>query len=368
MEICLDGLCITHLTGTGLYTYAYELYNHLFRLYGQPNYHIIWDDSELVSSWEKNKKLTFEDIPINRIQNDYRILETYLKGKNIQLYHSLHNGFSIPNKKVCPYITTVHDVSPFYKGYDIDSKYENNFFRKFPNAMEKSDYIIAVSDFLKKQIVQQYPQVKNKVVTIYPGIGECFYETENQTKNMEKTYLLHVGSMHTRKNIEKIMDVCELIFKENKELKLLIVGKNDGKREEDYLRLKYYAHQLNIQDHVVFTGEISYKNMVSIYRKSLFLFNFSKYEGFPFSALEALACGVPVVCRKTDFMQEILKQSPIYVDENDPNKIKNKILELKNNQKEYKKISEEGRRFSQKYNWGHATKKIVQIYEKAMYG
>lgn len=366
MKICLDGIGITHLHGTKLYTYTYELYNHLFKMYSQPKYHVIWHDKNLPHKWKKNKKIKFQNLYINRIEDDYSFLEEYLNQNNIKLYHSLHNGFSIPNKKVCPYITTIYDLSILYKDDNLNKKYEKKFYRKLPKAIGKSDYIIVLSDLLKTQLVEKYPKVEKKIIRIYPGIGEAFYRFKDQTKPCEKKYLLYIGGLYQRKNIERIMDICKLIFLEDPQMKLLIVGKTSGQREQDYKKIKYYAHQLNIQDNVKFTGEVPYSKMSEIYRRALFLFNFSEYEGFSFSTLESAASGVPIICLKTPLMEELLEDAAVYV-KGDPYEIKNIIWNIKENQRLYEDISKKEIRISKKYSWEKSIRQLVKIYEKVMY-
>ncbi len=123
MKICLDGIGISQLHGTGLFSYSYGLLSNLLKMYPQPKYELIWDretDSEL---WRRYGNLEFIRLGINRKDNDYRLLEEHLASSRTNIYHSPNNGLSIPQNKVCKYIISVHDLSPINYRKFVDDKY-----------------------------------------------------------------------------------------------------------------------------------------------------------------------------------------------------------------------------------------------------
>jgi hypothetical protein len=88
MKICIDGFAMSHLLGTGLYTYTYELLNNLFTLYPQPTYKLLCDSDNIINEWYKNNKLEYLNLKLNRKENNYSLLENFLEKNKVDLYHS----------------------------------------------------------------------------------------------------------------------------------------------------------------------------------------------------------------------------------------------------------------------------------------
>ncbi len=371
MKICIDSLAITKLHGTGLCSYNFEFINNLMQIYPQPKYDLICDEDIQIPMWDKYRNITYTRLNLNRRQNNYINLEEYIKNNNIHIYHSPNNGLSIPFKKHCKQVITVHDLIPVMNKEYADQKYLKKFMDIFPRAIEESDKIIAVSNFIKKGIMDNFNICEDKIEVIYPGCSdifrpikkeECKVVIQNKYK-INRDYLLCVGSIHKRKNLEKIFEIFKEIKKANHNLKLVIVGKCDGKREAYYYGLKVLARNFGIEDSVIFTGVVEYADMPYFYNGSKLVLNLSDYEGFPMSSIEAMACKKAVICSNSSSFKEVLGNEAILLNPNDKMLIKDIILEIINN-KEYRiNIEQEGKIQSEKYIWDDSNKKLVNVYE-----
>lgn len=371
MKICIDSLAVNHLHGTGLYSYNFELLNNLFEIYPQPKYELIWENNEIISRWEKYKNINYANLNLNRIKNNYSNIEEYIKNNNINIYHSPNNGFSIPFNKNCKQVITVHDLIALTDSEYVDKKYLMKFNDIFPNSVEKSDKIIAVSDFVKKELTNHFKNCESKIEVIYPGCSNIFRPIEKEKSksflkdkyNIKDDFLLYAGSIHKRKNLDKLIKAFKEVKKYNKDLKLLIVGKNNEKREEYYLNLKKLSKDLFIEDSVIFTGLVDYKDMPYFYNSSTAVLNLSDYEGFPLSSIEAMSCKKAVICSKTSSFEEVLGKGSILINKNDISIIKDVILETVNNEEYRNDIENKGKIQSQKYKWDTSNKKLVNVYE-----
>ncbi|SHH00126.1 glycosyltransferase family 4 protein [Tepidibacter thalassicus] len=371
MRICIDSLAITKLYGTGLYSYNFELLNNLFEIYPQPKYNLIWEEDVHVKEWDKYKNITYVDLNLNRKYNEYSNLEKYIKNNNVYIYHSINNGFSIPLRKNCKQVITVHDLIPVTHKEYADNKYLEKFTTVFPRVVEKSDKIIAVSNFVKREIIDNFDVSKEKIEVIYPGCSNIFKPMKKEIcKEFIKVkykirgdYLLYVGSIHKRKNLDELIEIFKEVVKYNKYLKLVIVGKCNGKREVYYYKLKVLVNDLGLEDKVIFTGIVDYKDMPYFYNGSELVVNLSDYEGFPLSSIEAMACQKLVICFNTSSFYEVLGEGCILVDKKERKIIRDIILEIINNKESVKNIEEKGKRISEKYNWDISNKKLVDVYE-----
>lgn len=374
MKMCLDGVAISKLQGTGLYTYSYEMMNKLFKNYPQPQYHLIWEGGSRFPLWKKNN-LIYTDFVLDRKGNDFSTLKNYLINNKIDLFHSPNNGLSIPDKKVCKYIITVHDLAPLtYKNF-VDKKYFDKHTRVFPNAVRESDVIIAVSEFIKKELIKIFKVSEKKIRVIYPGCSSIFKplpakECEDIIKNkygIQKDFIFHAGSIHPRKNLDKLIEVFSHIKKINNDLKLVIGGKIDGKRKNHYLFLKNLAKKLKIQKSVLFTGIIDYTDMPAFYNKTVCAVNLSGYEGFPTVTAEAIACNAPVICSNHPVFMEAAGNEAIFVEPNDIEFIRKILLEIIYNESYKKLISDRYKIAGTIKTWENSIKKIINLYESTVY-
>lgn len=368
MKICFDGIGISHFKNTGLYAHTFELLNELATLYPQPEYKVILNKQSFSNSF-KNKKLDFNEIDINRKENDYSALEKYILDNKISIYHSLNNGFSIPLNKVCKYVLTIDNLLPISYPQYVDRKFFDKFNKILPNALENSDKIIAVSEFIKSELINYFNVPEKKIVVIYPSVSKIFKPLSKERcrailKNkymIQDNFLLFSGSIHIRKNLSLLLRAFKEVSRYYNNLNLVIVGNYKNKRQSYYLKLREYAKRLEIDKNVIFTGSVEYTDMPYFYNSALCAINISDYEGFPISSLEALACNTPAICSNSSSFREVLGESAIYIDNNDFDELKNALVETI--RKKNDKCAENNLSQIKKYDSEKSIKKHVRVYE-----
>jgi glycosyltransferase involved in cell wall biosynthesis len=379
MKICIDGIGTAKLYGTGLYSYTYELLENLFCMYPQPGYHIIWDESTPVDQWENRKNIDYFPLIKRNETNNLKEIMEYLTGNGIDLFHSLNNGLSIPYEEVkgtCKYVITIHDVIALTNPEMVDDKYLRRFQDTLPKAAEKADRIIAVSDCIKKQLMKALGIPNDKIDVIYPGCANQFRPMDKENcrefiKNHYHIYgdiIFYAGSIHIRKNLVTLMRVFSDIKRNYKDLKLVIAGKTDGKRQEHYLKLMDWAKYLKIEKDLIFVGIVDYKYMPYFYNASRCFINLSDYEGFPMTAVEAVSCRVPTICGNTAPFPEIVGDKAILVNPKHEQEIKDAILEALADKDHALDFMKDCHRIEKDYSWDETIRKHIRLYETLLWG
>ena len=245
--------------------------------------------------------------------------------------------------------TAFKELSIYFGIKDFVKKFLIKLILKF--FYKKADLVIANS----KKVASDISNFSNVRTTyVYPG---SFYKTfKRQKKVSRKLNIISIGRMSEEKGFDILVKAFRYIDKEKYNLNII----GDGNKKENIIDL---VNKYQLQKNIKVLGFKA--NIYPYLKKSDLLINPSYFEGFPNVVIEALSCGVPVICSKSyGGINEILKNEK-YGDlfENGNTKdLKNKISNfLKNpNKLQYKSLKgqKDLKRFSEK----ESAKKYEKIF------
>ncbi len=375
MKICFDGLSIDKLLYTGLYSYTYELINNLLEIFPQPQYYLLSENRYNFNANKIKKNIADVNLDINRIKNDYSKLEKFLTKNKISIYHSPNNGFSIPKEKVCNMVISVQDLLTVTNKEYVDEKYLNKFETVFPEVIENVDKIIAVSEFIKTQLIKYYQVPYNKIEVIYPCISKLFKPLDidmcrqyiHKKYNISNKFLLFVGSIHKRKNLELLLDSYEKTKLKEKNISLVLIGEINGKRKDYCNKLKDYIRKLNIERNVIFCGGVEYFDMVYFYNACECVINLSSYDGFPLTIIESIECHTPVICSDIEPFREVVGKDGVLINLCKIEEIKDNIINIFDLEYRMKLLKKQDALINN-FNNDRSTRKLVRVYESMVYG
>lgn len=349
MRLCIDGIGASKLKGTNLFSYTTELLSSVNESNDFSQIFALWDIFPLDNHFINFHNVNFIPLKIDRISSNYEELIKFLKESDIDIYHSPNNGFSIPKEKCCKYVCTIHSLYPINHKEDIDTKYYNKFCTILPQSLENCDKIIAVSNFTKSELISEYNISDDKIVIIPPKCGNIFKSIDTNLSldflaknyNITRPFIFYCGSITKRKMIDKILLLLSEINKKNKNIDLVLAGSYTGKRNEYYKKLKDYINKNNLQDNVRFLGYVNYYDLPAFYNAAICTIDFSSYNDFPMSIIEAINSSSFVICNKTPTNTTLLNNAVVYTNFDDFNiasdiiisvydnyEIKNKIVSM----------------------------------------
>ena len=268
------------------------------------------------------------------------------------------NGNAPMTQTSCPVVMCIHDVNAI-KGWSsgIHQLYRNAM---VPRGAKLADTITTVSEFSKGEIVQHLNVPESKVAVVHNGVDKSFFTTESKPINgLPENYLLFVGSMNPRKNIERVVK-SYIVAKEQSGLphKLVIIGPNN----------KHIFRSVDIErrDDIITLGFVSEEQLKFAYENAdVFVFP-SLYEGFGLPPLEALACGTPVVASETTSLGEILQEGCIQVDPEDVQNITDAIIQILENKQLASKLATQGKEYAREFTWKNATRELRGVFSKTI--
>ena len=230
-------------------------------------------------------------------------------------------------------------------------------------AISKSKKIITVSEFVKKDIENHFPNSKGKIEVIYNGVSSKIhrvYEIAGIKKvmdrfNISKKFLFYVGNAYPHKNLERLILAFKL-FNTSGNYQLILGGKNDF----FYQRLKNEYANL---DDIVFTGELTDYEISCFYSGCQAFIYPSMSEGFGIQIIEAIKCSARILCSGNSSFPEIAGDYAFYFNPFSVEDIRYCIEKNINSNFEYKKtLSDE---ILKKFSWKISAQKHNEIYQKS---
>ena len=258
---------------------------------------------------------------------------------------------------------------------------------KFPHLMPRSDYlywrtlqrlslhsaqrIITISQSAANDIHRYYGIPVDKIKVIYPAIDPTFYKRpEDEISrvrikyNLPDNYLLHVGRIDPIKNLTTLVEAFARLKKNNiYDGKLVLVGEFYQKSPDK--NLIPLIKELNMQDEVVLTGYVSENDLPSVYSGAHLKILPSHNEGFGLVALEAMACGVPVIAHQAGgALKEVIGDAGIVTESNDLDTIYTAIVRVISDNALQNEMIRKGLQQAGCFSWKETARQTLAVYSE----
>ena len=175
------------------------------------------------------------------------------------------------------------------------------------NSFESARYIIANSELVRSHIVQTYPHVQDKIVTIYNGFDENVFKLADDDKAILRQQLalppagdkilLLSGSGFERKGLHHAVRVLANLHERGCRAYLVVVGKGDSAYVQKLI------NQAGLADYILFRGLVD--NVAQYYQAADLMILLTRYDPFSNACLEALACSCPVITTRNNGAAEV---------------------------------------------------------------
>jgi len=235
----------------------------------------------------------------------------------------------------------------------------------------KAEHIVTLSEYSKAQIVERLGVPTEKVTAIYCGVNgqfRCVDRKEacaavSQALGIQEPYLLFVGSLKPHKNISTLLRAYALLRNRGDiRQRLLIVG--DDARWKPLLVEE--CARLGIQDTTTFVPYVSQELLPKVYAGAELLAMPSTIEGFGLPALEAMACGTPVVCSRAASLPEVGGEAVMYFDPQSPEELAEAIEQVLSSKELRESLRAKGLERAKQFTWEESARKHVELYQRLL--
>ena len=266
-------------------------------------------------------------------------------------------------------VVTIHDLIATRHPEWTTKNQSFRFATVVKYAARKANYIIAVSEASRKDILELTGVAQDKVVVVYSGVDEHFQKLPSEhlidfTKkyNLQQPFILYVGSIHPRRNIQKLIEAFVHLKKEKQiKHKLILIGLVLQQASQ----LTKWINDSNIAEDILSVGFVSDEDLVKFYNMAdLFIYP-SLYEGFGFPVLEAMACGTPVITSNVSSLPEVAGNAAILIDPLNVMEMADSIYRLISNSALRQEFVERGFERCKQFSWRQAAEETLNLFEKA---
>ena len=261
---------------------------------------------------------------------------------------------------VVPTVTVVHDLAVFQRGIVHNRK--SYFIEKLTlkSAVRRSAAVVSVSKSTAKDLMS-YTNINSSKVTVIPIAPLSLVHTGPRVIRKERTYILFVGTLEPRKNVEVLFRAYAALPDTTREgYHLRLVGKT-GWGGFDYKKL---AIELGIEKTVEFCGYVNDADLPYLYSHAVVFVYPSLYEGYGVPLIEAMAAGTPVITSNNSSLPEVVGVNGITLDARDVLGFTAAIAGIISREELFEQYSLRGMLRSKEFNWERITEEILTICKK----
>jgi glycosyltransferase involved in cell wall biosynthesis len=307
--------------------------------------------------------------PGSRLLWEQIIFPKHIQESGIELLHSLH--YTQPLRLPCSSVVTLHDMT-FFLYPRLHTLARRWFFPlMIRTSAKRADALIAISESTRQDAIQILGIPPKKITTTQLGVDSSFQpikDNESRRNVAEKydlpeKFILYVGLVEPRKNLPLLINAYQRLAARGTDYQLVIVGRFGWMYEDVTRQIK----QLNLGDKVHLTGYVPQEDLPLVYNlASLFVYP-TRYEGFGLPALEAMACGTPVITTNVSSLPEIVAEAGLLIPPDDVQALYEAMESVLDDRKLGHDLSRKGTVRSAKFTWQRTAQQTLQIYRQVLH-
>ncbi len=341
---------------TGAEEYSYQLIRHIKLM--------DLDDHQIFLYVRNGSKIDF-DLPKNFFVKEINYNKFWTQiGLSLEMKKNPVDALLVPSYA----IPIIHPKNTIATIHGLEYKYFPECYSARDRALlelntllnvKLAGKIIAPSENTKKDLMKFYKVNPEKIKVVYHGAGIMNYEL--RIKNKKSFNILFIGRLEKRKNLANLVKALEVLnskFKiQNSKFKLILAGKRGFGFEE----IKKAIFESPNKNDIILKGYVSEQEKERLYQNADVFVMPSLYEGFGLPILEAMSCGVPVICSRNSSLPEVAGRAGLLVDPNNIQEIAEAINRVLNNADFREEMVKRGFENIKKFSWEKCARETMNL-------
>lgn len=269
-------------------------------------------------------------------------------------------------------VVHIHDLLPLRAPADHRGLRDRLVRQMTPGTLRRADGVLTVSESVAGEIRADFPFAAAKLTAIPNGIEGGFFRPRaakarragiHERFGLTDDYLLYVGAFAARKNLEVTIRAFGRLLRDPRRAtsKLVLAGMC---RSAPYLaRLRALAAEV-APGAVIFTGFVDDRECLELLQHARIFLAPSRGEGFDLPPLEAMSCGIPVVCSELPVHRELLEDDALYFHPDRPEELTAALTRLDSEPALHRRLSQGGPPRAARYTWENAMERMADFYRQ----
>lgn len=220
-------------------------------------------------------------------------------------------------------------------------------------VLRRADGLIAVSENTRQDAIRLLSIAPDRITTIHSGVPDTFFDALPTRR--ERPYVLFVGTIEPRKNLETLLDAWKKIRHDEHEL--LIAGPVGWAAQATVARIRAEATYLGYVPETELPGLVA--------GAKAFVYP-SLYEGFGFPVVQAMAAGAPVITSGASCLPEIAGDAALLVDPRSVSELAGTLERLLESEGLRSELSARGRKRAQMYRWERCASRSLEFFQNVL--
>ncbi|WP_158259385.1 glycosyltransferase family 4 protein [Hasllibacter halocynthiae] len=229
-------------------------------------------------------------------------------------------------------VPLIHDMIPLHDHFEHRSKsFPTNFVADNIRILNRAARVMTNSEFTRSELLRfsasgYLPAISANYIHPVPLVHECSdADPSPRISPPAEPYLLTVGSLLGRKNLEAVLDAMEVLRSRGVAVPLLVIAGARRKRVEEHIGSE---ERKGVRDRVVFRHTPPQADLIALYRGAVATVVPSRMEGWGLPAGESLWLGTPAICADVPALHEVAGDLGLYFDPDDAAALANHVARL----------------------------------------
>jgi glycosyltransferase involved in cell wall biosynthesis len=277
-----------------------------------------------------------------------------------------------PLRSPAPTVVTVHDLIPLvlrdYRGGVLARLYTS----LVAAAARGAQHVITDSYASRADVVAHLSIPEARVTAIHLAADERFEPGLADPAvlaryGLPEAYVLYLGGFDVRKNVTGLLHAYSFVGPAiGDHYPLVLAGRLPQDVSRRFPDIPGLLRQLDASDYVRVAGFVDEADKVAIYRAAAVVVQVSRYEGFGLTALEAMACGKPVVVSDRSSLPEVVGPAGFVIDPDDVRGIAGAIIACAIQEDLREELRQRALVQATRFSWTRTAKRTLDVYHQVL--
>ena len=248
------------------------------------------------------------------------------------------------------------------KFMSIDEKKYFKIAKWIESTVKYADALIAVSEVLRKEILENYKVKKDKVYYIPNGVDLSLFKQDYNINKQKQ--VLYIGRFSLEKGIDLIPKIARKVLENDDKVKFFVLATGNIPPSIELLKEKFdYLINKYPKRFILERETKSREELAKIYNESTIYIQPSRYEAFGLTVLEAMASGTAVICSNKGGLPEVVGNAGVIIPLNHKRFVR-EIIKLLENFRLRERYARRAMKRAEEFEWSKKVGKTLSIYKK----